>query len=248
MWWKRNVVPSSSIESARTSRFAARSASLSGTCGRSDSDTISVTADSGNCSPITEAGSMTARSSRVNWSRRASSNAWIVGRTRIVAARIVVDPPVAVVTQGAALDQHRRASAPQRAGCPRPRDAICLRPHRPTARRHRGDSDDLVRISGCQRLEHDPHRLPPDRPSRRCRVTKSCRAVHNSRMDASRRTIENVFQQVQERRFGPVDVVHDHDQGRSAARVSSNLRAPQNSSGSENWVDVRPIADRRDAF
>ena len=202
--------------------------------------TISVTADSGNCSPITEAGSMTARSSRPSRSRRDFQQApgsW-PGPGR---PRPVVDDPPSPRDAGRRPRSASRAAAPHRAGCPRPRTRSAAHPGGSSAPPRRFPTIGPNCGSPAARARSD--RLPPDRPSPAAVAAKSCRAVHSSRM-ARRTHPSRLREQVQERRFGPVDVVDDHDRGARRPGAPGTCAA-QNISGSGNWAASGRRSTRR---
>ena len=56
--------------------------------------------------------------------------------------------------------------------------------------------------------------------------------------------VEDVMEQIEERRLGPVDVVDDEDERATLReRAPADARAPQKISGSGNWVWLRPTID-----
>ena len=92
-----------------------------GTDGRSESGTSSSIAGCGNARPMTEAGSMIARSSRERSSSRAASRAWIVGGTDAAARSPDAVQSILVPVDQALVDEHRDELATRTAGCPRTR-------------------------------------------------------------------------------------------------------------------------------
>ena len=210
------------------------------------SGTSSSTAGSANTRPITAAGSTTARSSRVSASRRAASSAWIVGGTASSARSPVEDQPRRpcaacpgrpASTPAAATNSGLPSAERRRPGPGRPRP-----PRRPGAHRRAA-----------------PSRRPASGPS--ARRTLPSRSPHSARFsssDEARRRddqdrrlagghVEEVLEQVEERRLGVVDVVDDDDDRPvRRERLEELAHAPEHLGDGVRSAADRPI-DRRQA-
>ena len=112
-----------------------------------------TTASTAKPRPMTEAGSITCRSSEPSASRRAATSASTVGGMASSPDEVGRDPAVALEPNGAGLDRASRRSARRTAGCPRRRSGSGRgrTPSRPAEQL----VDDRVGLVGGERLEHD---------------------------------------------------------------------------------------------
>ena len=79
-WWWKRYSESESIDATEwTSCLRVSASRCPSIAGRTASGASDVTAGAANCMPITDAGSIAARSSRRSWPRRPSISALIVG-------------------------------------------------------------------------------------------------------------------------------------------------------------------------
>ena len=200
----------------------ARSVTVPSIAATQRSGASEATAGRGNCNPITDAGSIVARSSRPSRPRRPSISALIVGGIDDLA--VALAHPALVLMPQAPLSTSIDSICSTYSGLPSAASTMRattsagspVAPSRLT--RPRG------RFVG-QRPQHQAlaaGTLAPVGPV----LQQLGRAVPSSRIGAPR-TCRARHEQVEERRLGPVDVVEQRDQRAVGGRPSRNLRAAQ---------------------
>ncbi len=245
-WWKRNA-SSSERDVVAAGRAASPSASPAARRARGARARVRGGARrrATKSWPITDAGSITARSSSSRRSSRAARRAWIVGGTATSRDRPRLARQRRPRSGSAPSSMSMESSCSTKSGLPSAAATMRSRMSLVELGHPRGGArrPPLPRPRSGARAE--PGRARARRPAPAVRSRSSCRAVQTTTSWRVRRVLDDVLDQLEERRLGPVDVVEETTSGCSRReRTRAACRAPQTSSWTGNGRRREPDRGR----